>query len=50
VRRATLVTIICLFVLIGIAAVYQMVLASSDSPTYPGPNLQTPFPSVVASP
>jgi hypothetical protein len=50
VRRATLVTIICLFVLIGVAAVYQMVLASNDGPTYPGPNLTTPFPSVVTSP
>jgi hypothetical protein len=50
VRRATLITIICLFVLIGVAAVYQMVLASSDRPRYPGPNVYTPFPTSVVTP
>ncbi len=48
-RRATLITIISLFVLLGIAAVYQTVLASGGA-TYPGPNLQTPFPSIVTTP
>jgi hypothetical protein len=49
VRRTTLITIICLFVLLGIAAVYQMMLASGDA-TYPGPNLQTPLPSIATTP
>jgi hypothetical protein len=50
VRRATLITIICLFVVIGVAAVYQMILASSDRPRYPGPNIATPFPTTVVTP
>jgi hypothetical protein len=50
VRRATLVTIICLFLLLGVAAVYQMVLASRGGPAYPGPNTDTPYPTVVVTP
>jgi hypothetical protein len=50
VRRGTLITIICLFVLIGVAAVYQMVIASGDRQRYPGPGLGTPFPTTVVSP
>ncbi|HEY3264170.1 MAG TPA: hypothetical protein VGK12_03340 [Actinomycetota bacterium] len=49
-RRGTLITIICLFVLIGVAAVYQMVIASGDRQRYPGPNLGTPVPTSVITP
>ena len=48
-RRATLIVIICLFVLIGVAAVYQMVIASGDQ-RYPGPVLGTPYPTTVVTP
>ncbi len=47
VRRFTLITLICLFLLIGAAAVYQMVLASGDRPRYPGPVPGTPLPTSV---
>lgn len=49
-RRATLITIICLFVLLGVAAVYQMVLASSDRPRYAGPDIGTPYPTMIVTP
>jgi hypothetical protein len=50
VRRGTLITIICLFVLIGAAAVYEMAIASGDHRRYPGPDLGTPFPTTVITP
>jgi hypothetical protein len=49
VRRGTLITVICLFVLIGIAAVYQMTIASGGR-HYPGPRPGTPFPTSVVTP
>lgn len=49
-RRFTLITIICLFLLIGAAAVYQMAIASGDRPLYPGPVPGTPFPTSVLTP
>jgi hypothetical protein len=49
VRRGTLITVICLFVLIGVAAVYQMTIASGDR-RYPGPNPGTPLPTSVVTP
>ena len=48
-RRATLITIICLFLVIGVAAVYQMVIASGDR-RYPGPAPGTPYPTAVVTP
>jgi len=45
-----LIVIICLFVALGAAAVYQMVLASGDGPRYPGPVPGTPYPTSFASP
>jgi hypothetical protein len=50
VRRGTLIAIICLFVVIGAAAIYQMMLASREGPRYPGPNVGTPFPTGVVTP
>jgi hypothetical protein len=47
VRRFTLITIICLVVLLAAAAVAQLVIASADREPYPGPVPGTPFPSVV---
>jgi len=45
VRRFTLITIVVLFALIVAAAVYQLMLAGSDAPRYPGPQPGTPLPS-----
>jgi hypothetical protein len=50
VRRSTLVTIICLFVLLAGAAVWQLVIAGRDQPLYPGPVPGTPFPTLSATP
>jgi hypothetical protein len=50
VRRFTLITLICLFLLIGAAAIYQMAIASGDRPLYPGPVPGTPFPTPPATP
>jgi len=47
VRRFTLITIICLFVLITAAAAYQLVLATRDQERYPGPAPGTPLPTIV---
>jgi hypothetical protein len=50
VRRGTLIAIICLFVALGAAAVYQMALASRDGVRYPGPVPGTPLPTSIATP
>jgi hypothetical protein len=50
VRRFTLVVIICLFVLIGVAAVAQVVMASRHHDPYPGPVPGTPYPTIPATP
>jgi len=50
VRRFTLITIICLFVLIAAAAAYQLVLASRDQERYPGPEVGTPLPTFAPTP
>jgi hypothetical protein len=49
VRRFTLITIICLVVLLAGAAVVQLVIASADRDPYPGPVAGTPYP-VPSSP
>jgi hypothetical protein len=49
VRRFTLITIIVLFALIVAAAVYQLVLAGSDRPRFPGPVPGTPLPTAPAA-
>ena len=43
-RRFTLITIICLAVLLAGAAVVQLVIASADRDPYPGPVAGTPYP------
>jgi hypothetical protein len=50
VRRGTLIAIICLFLALGAAALYQMVLASNDGVRYPGPVPGTPYPTSLATP
>jgi hypothetical protein len=45
VRRFTLVTIVVLFLLLGGAAIYQLVLANRDDQRFPGPAPGTPLPS-----
>jgi len=45
VRRATFITIVVLFVLIGAAAIYQVVIASGDTPPLPGPTSPGQLPS-----
>jgi len=50
VRRFTLVTLICLFLLIAGAAVYQLALANRDVERFPGPEIGTPLPSATAAP
>lgn len=45
-RRWTLITLIVLFVLLAVAAVYQIALASRDQERFPGPVSGTPFPQV----
>jgi hypothetical protein len=44
VRRFTLITIICLVVLLAGAAVVQLVIAGADREPYPGPVPGTPYP------
>jgi hypothetical protein len=44
VRRFTLITIICLVVLLAAAAVVQLVIATGDRDPYPGPVPGTPYP------
>jgi hypothetical protein len=48
VRRFTLVTIVCLLLLLAGAAVYQLVLANRDGERFPGPVSGTPLPSLPA--
>ena len=44
-RRFTLITIVVLFVLLGAAAIYQLVLANRNDERFPGPVPGTPLPS-----
>jgi len=44
VRRYTLITIICLVVLLVGAAVAQLLIAGADREPYPGPVAGTPYP------
>jgi hypothetical protein len=44
VRRFTLITIICLVVLLAGAAVAQLLIAGADREPYPGPVPGTPYP------
>jgi hypothetical protein len=50
VRRWTLITLVCLFVLLTGAAVYQFVLAGRDTDRFPGPTEGTPLPTFTRSP
>jgi hypothetical protein len=50
VRRWTLITLVCLFLMLAGAAVYQLVLAGRDVERYPGPVEGTPFPTSSAAP
>jgi hypothetical protein len=47
VRRFTLITLVCLFLLLAGAAIYQLVLANRDVGRFPGPELGTPLPSIT---
>lgn len=49
-RPFTRITLICLFLLLVGAAVYQLVLANRDTERFPGPQLGTPYPSIPAEP
>lgn len=49
-RRGTFVTIVVLFVVLGVATIYQLVLANDDRERFPGPQPGTPLPSVTATP
>jgi hypothetical protein len=48
VRRWTLITIIALFVMIALAAAYQILIASGDAGPYRGPVPGTPLPTSPA--
>jgi hypothetical protein len=50
VRPFTRITLICLFLLLVGAAVYQLVLANRDVERFPGPQVGTPYPSATAAP
>jgi len=49
-RRQTLITIIVLFVLIGTAAVAQIVIVTGGGNPFPGPASPGQLPSAPASP
>jgi hypothetical protein len=49
VRRFTLITLIVLFALIVVAAVWQVLLAGGDRPRFPGPVPGTPYPTLTPS-
>jgi hypothetical protein len=50
VRKGTLVVVVLLFLLIGGAAVYQLMLAGRGRERFPGPVPGTPYPTSIASP
>jgi hypothetical protein len=50
VRRWTLITLVCLFVLLTGAAIYQLALARRGTERYPGPIQGTPLPTVTGNP
>jgi hypothetical protein len=45
VRRFTFITIVVLFLLLGAATIYQLVLANREDQRFPGPAIGTPLPS-----
>jgi hypothetical protein len=47
VRRFTLITIVCLFLLLAGATVYQLFLANQEVERFPGPVPGTPLPTIV---
>jgi hypothetical protein len=49
VRRWTLITIIALFVVIGVAAAYQILIASRPTGPLPGPGPGHPLPTATAT-
>ncbi len=44
-RRFTLITLVCLFLLLAGAGVYQLVLANRGGERFPGPVPGTPLPT-----
>lgn len=46
-RRFTLITIVCLFLLLAGATVYQLFLANRDLERFPGPVPGTPLPTIA---
>ena len=49
-RKGTLVAIVVLLLVLGAAAIYQLVLATRDRQPYPGPVSGTPLPTSVVTP
>lgn len=50
-RRFTLITIVCLFLVLGGAAVYQLILAGrGPGERFPGPVPGTPLPTFTSTP
>jgi hypothetical protein len=49
-RRPTLIVIIALFVLLTIATIVQITIASHDSPPLPGPTSPGQLPSFSSTP
>jgi hypothetical protein len=48
VRRFTLITLVCLILLLAGAAIYQLVLANRGTERFPGPVPGTPVPTTTA--
>ncbi len=49
-RRFTLITLICLSLLLAGAAVYQLALANRDVERFPGPEVDVPTPTATVAP
>ncbi len=48
-RRVTLITLVCLFLLLTGTAIYQLVLANRGTERFPGPAPGTPLPTTSAT-
>ncbi|MGH2589400.1 MAG: hypothetical protein ACRDGW_01215 [Actinomycetota bacterium] len=49
-RRSTFIAIVVLFLLLGGATAYQLILANRDREPFPGPAPGTPLPTITATP